>query len=35
MAMTESVIHVADKVLIHFMDWFENLVPLIIYGLEG
>ena len=35
MPHAELVMRVADTVLVHFMDWFEALVPLIIIGSEG
>ena len=29
------MIELIDTVLIHVVDWFESLVPLVIIGLEG
>jgi hypothetical protein len=29
------MIEMIDKVLIHVLDWYEALVPLIVIGLEG
>jgi hypothetical protein len=30
-----NMIEMIDKVLIHVLDWYEALVPLIVIGLEG
>jgi hypothetical protein len=35
MTEAEVLMHAADTLLLNIVDWFENLVPLIVLGLEG